>query len=78
MKETDKIDLTEKGKMLKTLLTNKKMKIGEMRSLRLPVNLNELANKFEGSQLYITVRDIMTYKESVNDIPMDTGTVQRL
>ena len=77
VKETDKVDLMEKGKMLKTLLTNKRMKIGEMRGLRLPVNISELADKFEGSQLYITVRDIMTFKESANDIPMDTGTVQR-
>ena len=49
------------------------MKIGEMRSLRLPVNLNEIAAKYDKSLIYITVRDIMTYKESVNDSPMDTG-----
>ena len=47
IKETGKINLTDKGKMLKTLLVNRRMKIGEMRSLRLPVNLNELAEKYE-------------------------------
>ena len=58
--------------MLKTLLVNRRMKIGEMRSLRLPVNLSEIADKYDKSLIYITVRDIMTYKESVFDLPMDT------
>ena len=47
LKDTDGVNLTEKGRMLKTLLVNRRMKIGEMKSLRLPVNLNELANKYE-------------------------------
>ena len=38
IKETDKAELLEKGKMLKTLLNDRRMKIGEMRSLKLPVN----------------------------------------
>ena len=53
IKETDKINLKEKGKMLKTLLVNRRMKIGEMRSLRLPVNLSELAERYEKSLMYI-------------------------
>ena len=55
LKETDRVNLMEKGKMLKTLLVNRRMKIGEMRSLRLPVNLNELSEKYEKSLMYITV-----------------------
>ena len=73
IKETDKSELLEKGKMLKTLLNDRRMKIGEMRSLKLPVNMNELAAKFNKSLMYVTVRDIMTYKESVADTPMETG-----
>ena len=68
IKETDKSELLEKGKMLKTLLNDRRM-----RSLKLSVNMNELAPKYSKSLMYITVRDIMTYKESVADTPMDTG-----
>ena len=64
VKEIDKVELTEKGRMVKTLLVNRRMKIGEMRSLMLQVNLSELSDKFERSLLYITVRDIMTYRKA--------------
>ena len=73
IKETDGKELTEKGKMLKELLENRKKKVGEMRSLRLPINLNEIATKYNQSLIYITVRDIMTFKDNVADTPMDTG-----
>ena len=73
IKEMDKSELLEKGRMLKTLLNDRKMKIGEMRSLKLPVNMNELAMKYNKSLMYVTVRDIMTYKENVADTPMETG-----
>ena len=73
IRETDGKELTEKGKMLKELLENRRKKKGEMRSLRLPINLNEIATKYNQSLIYITVRDIMTFKDNVSDTPMDTG-----
>ena len=76
IRETDGKDLTEKGKMLKELLENRRKKIGEMRNLRLPINLNEIATKYNQSLIYITVRDIMTFKDNVADTPMDTGRTE--
>ena len=73
IKETDRKELTEKGQMLKELLVDRKKKIGEMRSLRLPINVNEVALKYSQSLMYVTVRDIMTYKEKVTDTPMDVS-----
>ena len=71
IKEMDRKELAEKGQMLKDLLVDSKLKIGEMRSLRLPINVNEIASKYSQSLMNITVRDIMTFKEKVADTPMD-------
>ena len=62
--------------MLKELLENRRKKVGEMRSLRLPINLNEIATKYNQSLIYITVRDIMTFKDNIADTPMDTGLTE--
>ena len=73
VKEMDRKELTDKGHMLKELLVDRKKKIGEMRNLRLPININEISPRYSQSLMYVTVRDIMTYKEKATDTPMDTS-----
>ena len=60
IKEMDGQELTEKGKMLKELLADRKKKVGEMRSLRLPINLNEVATIYKQSLIYITMDTCQT------------------
>ena len=42
-----------------------------MRDLKLPINLHELAEKFKESRIYITVRDLNTYKLDEKNILME-------
>ena len=71
VREMDMKDLTEQGMMVKTLLTNRRKKVGEMRDLKLPINMHELAERFKESRIYITVRDLNTYKLDEKNILME-------
>ena len=71
VREMDMKDLTEQGTMVKTLLTDRRKKVGEMRDLKLPINLYEIEERFKESRIYITVRDLNTYKMDEKNIPME-------
>ena len=71
IREMDMKDLTEQVVMVKTLITNRRKKVSEMRDLKLPINLHELAERFKESRIYITVRDLNTYKLDEKNIPME-------